>query len=170
MNPRGKIRVRWGLEEDEEGIAELMDLNGMCRTLAFEERFIVAVRDGKVLAVLRYRTEPERLLLGLLVSDPWIQERPLAVALYAGARELARETGAQEVLAHPVQHAGDYPREAGYRRRYPGGWRLDTKQSLEDRKEVTAGGWRRRVALLGVPAVSFFDAIRGARRWMNGSK
>jgi hypothetical protein len=169
-DPRGGIEVRWGLEEDEEGIADIMDLNGMCRALAFEERFIVAERDGKVLATLRYLTEPKRLLLELLVSDPWTQERPLAVALYAGAGELAREMGAQEVLARPVLHAGDYPRAAGYRWRYSGGWRLDTKQSREDCKEVTAGGWRRMVALLGVPAVPFIDAYRGARRWMDGSK
>jgi hypothetical protein len=57
--------VRWGLEEDEAQIAELMELNGMRRALAFEERFIVAEGDGKVLAALRYRTEPKRLLLGL---------------------------------------------------------------------------------------------------------
>jgi hypothetical protein len=92
-DPRRGIDVRWGLEEDEEGIAEIMDLNGMCRALAFEERFIVAERDGKVLAALRYRTEPKRLLLGLFVSDPWTQERPLAVALYAGAGEGDGRTG-----------------------------------------------------------------------------
>jgi hypothetical protein len=69
-----------------------------------------------------------------------------------------------------VLHAGDYPCEAGYRWRYSGGWRLDTKQSLEERKEVTAGGWRRMVALLGDPAVPFIDAYRGARRWIEGSK
>jgi hypothetical protein len=81
------IRVRWGLAEDEAQIAELLELNGMGRTLAYEERFHVAAAkpSGKLLAALRYRTEPKRLLLGLLVSDPWTQERPLAVALYTGA-------------------------------------------------------------------------------------
>ncbi len=119
------IDVRWGLREDEEGIAQLMELNGMRRAMAFEERFIVAERGGKVLAALRYRTEPKRLLLGLLVSDPWVEERSLAVALYAGAEELAREMGAREVLVRSVPHADDYPYEAGYRWRYPGGWYLD---------------------------------------------
>jgi hypothetical protein len=137
--------VRWGLEADEDAIAELMELNGMRRTLAFEERFIVAVvkPGGKVLAALRYRTEPKRLMLGLLVSDPWAAERPLAVALYSGAGELARQMGVEEVRARPVLHAEDYPREAGYRWRYPGGWRLDARQPLEDRKDIAAGGWRR---------------------------
>jgi hypothetical protein len=120
--------VRWGLGDDELRIAELMELNGLRRVLAFEERFIVAERDGNILAALRYRTEPKRLLLGLLVSDPWAAERPLAVTLYSGAGELAREMGVEEVRARPVLHADDYPREAGYRRRYPGGWRLDARQ------------------------------------------
>jgi hypothetical protein len=52
-DPRGGIEVSWGLEEDEEGIAELMDLNGMRRALAFEEQFVVAERGGKILAALR---------------------------------------------------------------------------------------------------------------------
>ena len=88
VNPREeeeKIEVRWGLHEDEARIATLLELNGMRRALAFEERFIVAEKGRKILAALRYRTEPKRLLLGLLVSDPWTQERLLAVALYAGA-------------------------------------------------------------------------------------
>ena len=164
------IGVRWGLREDEEGIAQLMELNGTLRAMAFEERFIVAERGGKVLAALRYRTEPKRLLLGLLVSDPWVEERPLAVALYAGAGELAREMGAREVLARSVLHADDYPYEAGYRWRYPGGWYLDATRSLRRRKGLPAGGWRRMVTLLGVPALPFFRAFRGAGRWMDGPR
>jgi hypothetical protein len=145
VDPQAGIEVRWGLEEDEEGIAGLMDLNGIGRASAFGERFIVAERSGKVLAALRYSTEPKRLLLGLLVSDPWTEERPLAVALYVGAGELAQETGVREVLAHSVLHAEDYPYEAGYRWRFPGGWYLDTTPSLCRRKELPAaapgGGW-----------------------------
>src|SRR3712207_3068109 len=78
------IEVRWGLLEDEPAIAKLLELNGMPRWIAFEERHIVAEKDGEILGALRYRTEPKRLLLGLLVSDPWAQEGPVAVALYAG--------------------------------------------------------------------------------------
>src|SRR5918992_2902294 len=111
------IEVRWGLLEDEPRIADLLELNGMPRWIAFEERYIVAERDGEILAVMRYQTEKKRLMLGLLVSDPWAEEYPLAVALYAGARELAQEMGVGEVIARPFPHAGDSPREAGYRRR-----------------------------------------------------
>ncbi|MCA1687201.1 MAG: hypothetical protein LC714_01060 [Actinobacteria bacterium] len=160
------IEVRWGLLEDEPRIAEILELNGMPRWIAFEERYIVAEKDGEILAALRYRTEPKRLLLGLLVSDPWAEERPLAVALYAGTGELAREMGVGEVLARPFPYLGDYPREAGYRRRGRRAWRLDTTPALESREELPAGGWRRSLALLGVLAVPFFGAF-SARRGHN---
>lgn len=154
--PEG-IEVRWGLLEDEEKIADLLQLNGMPRWVAFEERYVVAERDGEILAALRYRTEPKRLLLGLLVGDPWAEERPLAVALYAGARELAREMGVDEVIARPFPHA-DYPREAGYRRRGRREWRLNVAREL--RGEPVVGRWRR---LLGVTAVPFFSAKRPSK-------
>ncbi len=156
--PEG-IEVRWGLLEDEPGVADILELNGMPRWIAFEERYIVAEKDGKILAALRYRTGPKRLLLGLLVSDPWVEERPLAVALYAGARELAREIGVGEVLARPFPYIGDYPREAGYRRRGRREWRLDVTLAHESREEIPAAGWRRALALLGVLAVPFFGAF-----------
>jgi hypothetical protein len=167
-----RITVRWGSEEDESRIAELLDLNGLRTALAFEEQFIVAEKKGgKVLAALRYRTEPKRLLLGLLLSDPWAQERPLAVALYEGAGELARELGVGEVRARPVVHADDYPHEAGYRWRYAGGWYLDVRRLLHRRREELAvGGWRRMVALLGIPAVPFFRAFRGVGPRMDESR
>ena len=165
-----KIEVRWGLEEDETRIAELMELNGMRKALAFEERFIVADSGGKVLAALRYRTEPKRLLLGLLVSDPWAGERPLAVALYEGAGELARDIGCTEVRARPVVHADDYPHEAGYRWRFSGGWYLDVSRLPRRRRELPPSGWRRMVALLGVPAVPFFRALSGVGPRMDESR
>jgi hypothetical protein len=155
--PEG-IEVRWGLLEDEPKIADLLELNGMPRWTAFEERYIVAEKDGEILAAIRYRTEPKRLLLGLLVTDPWAEERPLAVALYAGAGELAREMGVGEVFAQALPH-GDYPREAGYRRRGRREWRLDATRSPGSRKELPGGGWRRAFALLGVLAVPFFGAF-----------
>ena len=48
------IRVRWGLAEDEAQIAEPLELNGMGRTLASEERFAVAAAKpgGKIRAAL----------------------------------------------------------------------------------------------------------------------
>ena len=104
-------KVRWGLADDEPEIADLLQLNGMPRWVAFEERFIVAERAGKLVGALRYRTESKRLILGLLVVDPWAGERRTAGALYAGARRLARELGANEVLAATGRA---YPRAAGY--------------------------------------------------------
>ena len=122
----GTIEVRWGLPADEAAVAELLELNGMPRWVAFEERFIVAERDGKVLGALRYRTESKRLLLGLLVVDPWAGEERLARALYAGAGDLARELGVGEVVASTAR-AG-YAGEAGYRRRGRD-WRLDAARN-----------------------------------------
>lgn len=115
------IGVRWGLAEDEPAVADLLQLNGMPRWVAFEERFIVAEKGGRLLGALRYRTESKRLLLGLLVVDPWAGERRTAWALYSGAAGLARELGASEILAAPVPGA-DYPEEAGYWRTGRG-WR-----------------------------------------------
>jgi hypothetical protein len=155
--PEG-IEVRWGLLEDEAKIANLLQLNGMPRWVAFEERYVVAQKDGEILAALRYRTEPKRLLLGLLISDPWADERPLAVALYAGAGELAQEMGVGEVLARPFPRA-DYPRDAGYRRRGRREWRLEVARAPEAREEPAVGRWRRLFGLLGVPAVPFFRAF-----------
>lgn len=117
------IETRWGLSEDEPRIAELLDLNGMPRRAAFEKQFVVAQEDGEVLAATSYRTTPKRLHLGPVVADPWAGERELAVALYAGVKDLAQEMGVREIRVRPDGQA-DYPREAGYRRK-AGEWRLD---------------------------------------------
>ena len=146
-----EVRVRWGLAEDEPAVADLLQLNGMPRWVAFEERFIVAERGGKVLGALRYRTESKRLLLGLLVVDPWAGEERLARALYAGAGDLARELGVGEVVASASR--ANYPGEAGYRRRGRD-WRLDTAQARES-DGVATGGWRRVLSLFGTLAVPF---------------
>jgi hypothetical protein len=156
--PEG-IEVRWGLLEDEPRIAKILELNGIPRWIAFEERYIVAEKDGEILAALRYLTEKERLSLGLLVSDPWAEERPLTVALYAGARELARELGVGEIIARPFPYVGDYLREAGYRRRGRREWLLDVAPASGSRRELPAGGWRRAFALFGALAVPFFGAF-----------
>lgn len=146
------IEVRWGLLEDEAKVADLLQLNGKPRWLAFEERYVVAERDGEILAAVRYRTEKGRLSLGLLVVDPWAEERTLAVALYRGAGRLARELDAREVIARPsprANHAG----EAGYRRRGRRDWRLDVSRPVE-------GRWRRLLALFEAPAVPFVGVLR----------
>jgi hypothetical protein len=120
--PDDGVEVRWGLAEEESAVADLLELNGMPRWIAFEERFIVAKEDGKMLGALRYRTESKRLLLGLLVVDPWAGEERLARALYRGAGELAGEMCVGEVVVS-ARRAG-YPGGAGYRR-WGRGWRLD---------------------------------------------
>jgi hypothetical protein len=139
------IEVRWSIPGDEHKIADLLELNGRPRWEAFEERFIVAEEKGKLLSALPYQTTSKRLWVGMLVTDPWVKERPLAVALYAGAGNLAREIGVGEVLAAPVSYA-NYPREAGYLRCGPW-WLLDTTRP-DDCSKPPGGAWRRMVALL----------------------
>ena len=109
------VRVRWGLAEDESAVADLLQLNGMPRWVAFEERFVVAEKAGKILGAVRYVTESKRLSLGLLVVDPWAGERRTAAALYRGAVDLAQDLGASDVLATTVR-GETYPGEAGYHR------------------------------------------------------
>jgi hypothetical protein len=123
--PAGKrTDVRLGLAEDAPRIAELLELNGMPRWVAFEERFIIAEDDdGKLVAILRFREDSERLYLGLLVTDPWAEEHSVAVALYAGARVMALGLGLREIRARTRQNE-THPREAGYRR-WRRGWRVD---------------------------------------------
>ena len=122
------VKVRWGLAWDEPTVADLLELNGMPRWISFEERFVVAQKDGNVLGAVRYRTESKRLILGPLVVDPWAGEELLALALYRGAGELAREIGAHEVVA--VASQARYPGRAGYRHRGRG-WRLDVRRLSE---------------------------------------
>ena len=127
------MEVRWGLVEDEPAVADLLQLNGMPRWVAFEERFIVAEKGGKIVGALRYATESKRLSLGLLVVDPWAGERRTAKALYDGSRELAQELGANEVVA--AQTVAGYPRAAGYRH--------------------SGHGWQRLLGLQGAKTVLF---------------
>ncbi len=154
------IGVRWGLREDEAYVAELLELNGMPRPLAFEERFIVAVAkpEGEVLAALSYRTASKRLLLRFLVANPWAEEWTLARALYAGALAVAWEAGISEVHARPIPY-GDYPSKAGYCWR-GGSWRADVALAIRGQDEIPASGWRRVFALLSVASVPFFRAFR----------
>ena len=133
------VVVRWGLHSDDDRVAELLELNGIPRWTAFEERFVVAEREGVVLAALAYRTEPKRMFLETLVADPWAGERGLAVALYAGVRELAREMCLREIRAASGRYTR-YLREAGYHRRIPG-WALDVSRSSGD--ETRSLGWRK---------------------------
>ncbi len=119
----GRTDVRRGLAGDAYRVAELLELRGMPRWVALEERFIVAEREDRVVAVLRFRQDLGRLYLGLLVTDPRDEEGPLAVRLYTGARTVARELGAKEIQAGTRRHAAHLSR-AGYRKGREG-WRLE---------------------------------------------
>ncbi len=141
------ISARWGLVEDEPAVADLLQLNGMPRWVAFEERFIVAEKGGRLLGAVRYRTESKRLLLGLLVVDPWAGERRTALALYSGAVGLAQELGASEVLAASVP-GGNYPKAAGYGR-VGGGWRSPVPP---EGGEGRVGFWRALLHIWGTKA------------------
>ncbi|MDQ3317592.1 MAG: hypothetical protein M3522_09720 [Actinomycetota bacterium] len=114
--------VRRGTPRDAPRIARLLELNGMPRWVAFEERFVIAEEGVALTAAIRFRQERGRLHLGLLVADPRAEEHPLAVALYVGARTIARRSGLHEVRAWTHRHQR-HLREAGYRRR-GGAWRI----------------------------------------------
>ncbi|BBL78321.1 hypothetical protein RxyAA322_01750 [Rubrobacter xylanophilus] len=146
------VRVRWGMEEDVGRVAGLLELDGAPRWVAFEERFIVAEREGELVGVLVYRTEPKRMRLGLLVADPWVGEERVAIALYRGAAELARELGVREVLARGrARHLV----RSGYRP-VLGGWWFDPFADLR-RAEGRTGRMR---ALWGSLAAHFFRTFR----------
>ena len=117
----GRPVVRLGNALDAPRIADLLELNGMPRWVAFEERFILVEEGETLVAAMRFREGTERLHLGLLVTDPWAEELLLALALYSRARATARELGLREVRARTSRH-GRQLLEAGYRRR-GGDWR-----------------------------------------------
>jgi hypothetical protein len=94
----------------------------MPRWVAFEEQFIIVDEGEALTAAIRFRQECGRLNLGLLVTDPRAEEHPLAVALYVGARSMARRSGLHEVRAQTRRHQR-HLREAGYRR-CGGAWRM----------------------------------------------
>jgi len=116
-----------------------------------------------VLAAVRYGTDSERLLLGLLVADPRRGERRLSAALYAGAADLAREMGVREVLSRPPVFQEAYPDDAGYHRR--GRYRrsdVDTSPPPSgEHSDLRKGWWRRMAALWGYDHVPFFRSFRG---------
>jgi hypothetical protein len=114
--------VRRGTPGDAPRIARLLELNGMPRWVAFEEQFIIVDEGEALTAAIRFRQECGRLNLGLLVTDPRAEEHPLAVALYVGARSMARRSGLHEVRAQTRRHQR-HLREAGYRR-CGGAWRI----------------------------------------------
>ncbi len=117
----GRLVVRIGTGLDAPRIADLLELNGMPRWVAFEERFSLVEQDTTLTAAMRFRAGTERLYLGLLATDPWADEHSLAVTLYSRARATARDLGLGEVSVQTYRHEGQLY-EAGYRRR-GGTWR-----------------------------------------------
>ena len=95
------IEVRCSLPGDEHKIAILLELNGRPRWEVFEERFIVAEENGKILSPLPYQATSKRLWVGLLITAPWVKERSVARALYAGLGDLAQEIGVGESQPSP---------------------------------------------------------------------
>ncbi len=152
-----EINVRWGGSGDRNGIARVLELNSIPGWIAFEERFIVAAERGEILAVVCCRTGGTRLLLGPLAVDPPAGEYRFDVALYSGAKDLAREMGLREGWAASDDNR-EYLLEAGYRR-HLGGWRLDTMPSFYEYEELPKSGWRRVLFLWGAPNAPFFRAF-----------
>ena len=153
------MTVRWGLAEDEAAVADLLQLNGMPRWVAFEERFIVAEKRGKLVGAVRYATESKRLSLGLLVVDPWAGERRVAGGLYAGSRELAQELGVDVVVATGAR--ANYPRAAGFRH-LGRTWRARVSRpdgGSADGGSPSGGRLGRLFGLWGTMAVPFYRAF-----------
>lgn len=156
----GEIEVGWGIEEDGEAIADLLEFDGASRWEAFAERFIVAKEGGRVRAAVRVVAVPGRMSLWGFVADPRVREREFTVAVYRGAWELAREIGIKEVRTGAGGHR-DSLMEAGYRRTI-GGWLLDEMWPPGSGEELPRSGWRRILALFGKPAVPFFHPFHSS--------
>lgn len=155
-----EIRVRRGALEDVRDISRLMELNGLPRSPAAEEAFLVAEVEGEVLAALEYRFGERQILPGRFVADPFVAERPLAEALYREARGLARRVGLPKLAARPAVY-GNFSQLAGYRRQRRG-WAL----KMDEPPNRTAAGrvadsWRRVLVLWGRLPVPFFREVGG---------
>ena len=122
-----RTEVRLGLVEDAPRVAELLELRGIPCWVAFEERFILAERDERVVAVLHFRQDLGLLYLGFLVADPRVEEGALEVSLYTGAHKIARELGVKEVRAGTQGNEAHLAR-AGYRKGREG-WRSDVEHA-----------------------------------------
>ena len=142
--------------EDETRIAALLEFHGVPSRLAEEEKFLVAQRNGEgILAALEYRVEASGLMLGRLVTDPRVKERPLARALYTEAYALAMSLGITEIRARPTLY-GDYPYDVGYWR-WGRNWHCCATEPLVLRGILPERGWRRMLALWRVFSAPSFE-------------
>lgn len=152
-----RISVRLGTSEDARGTSRLMDLNSLPRTAVAEGAFLVAESGDEILAAVEYRFGKGRLLLGGLLADPFVEERPLAEALYREARVFARRSGLTEVASS--RGCPEHLRLAGYRLRGRE-WVLNADESSgQVSVGETVSGWRRVLALWGRTPVPFFREV-----------
>jgi hypothetical protein len=94
---REKTEVRLGRDDDAAQISRLLDLRGVPSWVALEERFLVAERGGRIVAVARFRQDGQWLYLGFFATNPRTDEGSLAACLNSGARAVARELGLRGV-------------------------------------------------------------------------
>ncbi|WP_273841618.1 hypothetical protein [Rubrobacter calidifluminis] len=111
----GELEVRWSQPEDRARIADLLEVEDLPRWLAWREQFLVAERGGEIVGALEYRMAHGQIVLGIMASDLFVDERAVARALYSEALAMAWVVGARQVRALPTMR-GDYPAEAGYRK------------------------------------------------------
>lgn len=106
--------VRWGTDADRGTLSRLGDLNGRPRRKAFESRFVVAEKGGRVLAAMPYRSADGGMLAGEAVVDPWSRARELSGEVYRALVRLGVEIKASEVRVEGAGRPGHLV-EAGYR-------------------------------------------------------
>ncbi|WP_273887233.1 hypothetical protein [Rubrobacter naiadicus] len=121
-----RIEMRWSLPEDKNRIADLLEISDLPRWLAARENFLVAERDGEVQAALEYRMACGQLVLGILVSDLFVDHPSMAKALYTEAYAMAWVMGVEKIRALPTMN-GEYPGEVGYSR-WNSCWRLNVER------------------------------------------
>lgn len=139
----GGIEVRWSLPEDRNRIGDLLEVGDLPRWLAAKENFLVAERDGDIIAALEYRMAYGQLVLGILVSDLFVDQRVVARALYTEAHAMAWVMGVEKIRALPTMQ-GEYPGEAGYSR-WNNCWRLNVTRAPRSAEELSRDNWRKRL-------------------------
>lgn len=111
-----RLTLREARAKDEKEVSRLLWVNAMPGKPVPEGRFVVAEERGEVLATVGCRAKRGSLVLGPLAMDPLVNEYRFAVALYSGAKLLARGMEMREVWADADEHR-EYLLEAGYARR-----------------------------------------------------
>lgn len=153
-----RLTLREARAKDEKEVSRLLWVNAMPGKPVPEGRFVVAEERGEVLATVGCRAKRGSLVLGPLAMDPLVNEYRFAVALYSGAKLLARGMEMREVWADADEHR-EYLLEAGYARRV-GGWRIFVeRRSSRRRRRVRF--FPRALELLDRGAATVGDRARG---------